>query len=77
MTGGILGSISISWRGFQKCQQSHNSTQVSIMSRVATKPSPDKPRNAWSEDKDGKYSEKEMENLLQKPALQLGPQEDW
>ena len=47
------------------------------MSRVATKPSPDKPRNAWSEDKDGKYSEKEMENLLQKPALQLGPQEDW
>ena len=47
------------------------------MSRVATKPSPDKPRNAWSEDKDGKYSDKEMENLLQKPALQLGPQEDW
>ena len=75
MTGGISGSISVSWH--PKCQQSHHSTQVSIMSRVATKPSPDKPRNAWSEDKDGKYSEKEMENLLQKPALQLGPQEDW
>ena len=41
-------------------------SQFSTVSRgVTTKPNiPDNPRNAWTEERDGKYNDKEMENLL-------------
>ena len=40
--------------------------KFSTVSRgVTTKPNiPDNPRNAWREERDGKYNDKEMENLL-------------
>ena len=41
--------------------------KFSTVSRgVTTKPNiPDNPRNAWTEERDGIYNEKEMQNLLQ------------
>ena len=44
-----------------------NCSQFSTVSKgVSTKPNiPDNPRNAWTEERDGKYNDKEMETLLQ------------